>query len=133
MKPNVNLIETSLFPEGKADLIVCNPPWVPARAKTPLEHAVYDSKSQMLKAFLSGVKERLNDNGEAWLIMSNLAENIGLRNPGDLLSWITEAGLMVRDKADTTPQHAKATDQTDPLYEARSNELTSLYRLRSAE
>ena len=133
MKPNVNLIETSLFPEGKADLIVCNPPWVPARANTPIEHAVYDPKSQMLKAFLSGVKERLNDNGEAWLIMSNLAENIGLRNPDDLRSWITQAGLMVRDKADTTPLHARATDQTDPLYEARSNEVTSLYRLRSAE
>ena len=133
MQTRISLVETSLFPEGKADLIVCNPPWVPAKANTPIEHAVYDSKSQMLKGFLNGVKAHLNDDGEAWLVMSNLAENIGLRNPADLRSWITQAGLSVIEKADTTPQHAKSTDQSDPLYEARSREVTSLYRLNVVE
>ena len=87
----------------------------------------------MLKGFLNGAKARLNGNGEAWLIMSNLAEQIGLRNPDDLQDWIRQAGLRVIEKQDTSPKHAKSSMQSDPLYEARSKEVTSLYRLRSAD
>jgi methylase of polypeptide subunit release factors len=119
--------------EKKADLIVCNPPWVPAKANTPIERSIYDPKSQMLKGFLTGAKARLNANGEAWLIMSNLAELIGLRSPDDLPHWIRQAGLTVIEKRDTSPKHAKSSDQSDLLYEARSREVTSLYRLRSAD
>lgn len=131
LESTVRLIDTSMFPEGKADLIVCNPPWVPAKVNTPIERAIYDPKSQMLRGFLNGVKSHLNENGEAWLIMSNLAENIGLRSAGDLPEWIAEAGLRVLEKRDTSPKHAKATEQSDPLYEARSREVTSLYRLKA--
>jgi methylase of polypeptide subunit release factors len=133
MQTKISLVETSLFPEGKADLIVCNPPWVPAKVSTPIERSIYDPKSQMLKGFLNGVKEHLNTNGEAWLIMSNLAEHIGLRSPSDLQDWISQAGLSVIEKRDTSPKHAKSSEQSNPLFEARSKEVTSLYRLRSAE
>ncbi|MDG1893871.1 MAG: class I SAM-dependent methyltransferase [Fuerstiella sp.] len=133
MQTKISLVETSLFPEGKADLIVCNTPWVPAKVKTPIERSIYDPKSQMLKGFLNGAKSRLNANGEAWLIMSNLAEHIGLRSPDDLQDWIRQAGLSVIEKRDTSPQHAKSSEQSDPLFEARSREVTSLYRLRSAD
>ncbi len=133
MQTKISLVETSLFPSGKADLIVCNPPWVPAKVNTPIEHSIYDPKSQMLKGFLNGAKSRLNANGEAWLIMSNLAENIGLRSPDDLQNWIKQAGLSVIDKRDISPKHAKSSEQSDRLYEARSKEVTSLYRLRSAD
>ena len=27
----VEVVEANLFPEGRANLIVCNPPWIPAR------------------------------------------------------------------------------------------------------
>lgn len=133
MQTKISLIETSLFPEGKADLIVCNPPWVPAKASTPIDRAIYDPKSQMLKGFLSGVKARLNTDGEVWLIMSNLSEHLGLRSPDDLQNWIRQAGLSVIEKRDTVPKHPKSSDQSDPLYEARSREVTSLYRLKSAD
>ncbi|MEO1972127.1 MAG: class I SAM-dependent methyltransferase [Pirellulaceae bacterium] len=133
MQTKISLVETSLFPEGKADLIVCNTPWVPAKVNTPIERSIYDPKSQMLKGFLNGAKARLNANGEAWLIMSNLAEHIGLRSPDNLQDWIRQAGLSVIEKRDTSPQHAKSSEQSDPLYEARSREVTSLYRLRSAD
>lgn len=133
MQTNISLVKTSLFPEGTADLIVCNPPWVPAKANTPVDHAVYDPNSQMLKGFLNGVRERLNKNGEAWLVMSNLAENIGLRRTDDLQDWITQTGLIVMEKTDTSPRHSKSGDQSDPLYEARSKEVTSLYRLKAAD
>lgn len=130
LQEQITLVETSLFPTGKADLIVCNPPWIPAKVSTPIEHAIYDPKSKMLKAFLNGVKTHLNPNGEALLVMSNLAELIGLRKPDDFQSWITQAGLRIIDKQDTLPKHGKATQQSDPLYEARSKEVTSLYRLQ---
>jgi methylase of polypeptide subunit release factors len=130
LKPNITLQQVDLFPEGKADLIVCNPPWLPSKANAPIEHAIYDANSLMLKGYLNGVKAHLNENGEAWLVMSDLAERLGLRATNDLSDWITQAGLSVIEKLDTAPKHAKSADQSDPLYPARSKEITSLYRLK---
>ena len=31
-----------LFPDGRAPLVVCNPPWLPGRPSSPLVHAIYD-------------------------------------------------------------------------------------------
>ena len=87
----------------------------------------------MLKGFLNVAKARLNANGEARLIMSNLAEHIGQRSPHDLQDWIGQAGLSVIEKRDTSPKHVKSSERAEPLYEARSREATSLYRSRSAD
>lgn len=130
MQSHIQVMQADLFPAGSADLIVCNPPWLPAKANAPIEHAVYDPESKMLKGFLSGLKAHVNPEGEGWLIMSNLAEQIGLRQPEALNTWIHEAGLQVVDKLDIAPTHAKASDQSDPLYAARAKEVTSLYRLK---
>ncbi len=132
MQTNIQVLPADLFPAGQADLIVCNPPWLPAKANAPIEHAVYDPDSRMLKGFLNGLKTHLTANGEAWLVMSDLAEHIGLRQPEALATWIDEAGLQVVEKLDIAPKHAKASDQSDPLYEARAKEITSLYRLKCA-
>ncbi len=131
LKEYIEVEQANLFPSGfkKADLIVCNPPWLPAKANAPIEHAIYDPNSQMLKSFLAGVKAHLNDDGEAWLVMSDLAEHLGLRVADDLQKWIADAGLTVIEKLDISPKHAKSADQSDPLYAARSKEVTSLYRL----
>lgn len=126
----VHVQHADMFPEGRADLIVCNPPWIPAKANAPIEHAIYDPNSAMLKAYLSGVKAHLNANGEAWLIMSDLAERLGLRAQNALQQWIAEAGLTIVEQLSIAPKHAKASDQSDPLYPARSKEITSLYRLK---
>ena len=125
----VKLIQTNLFPDGQAALIVCNPPWVPARPSSPIEFAVYDPNSQMLRGFLSGLKEHLLPNGEGWLILSDLAEHLGLRTRVELLEWIEAAGLKVLGRNDVRPTHAKALDKEDPLYRARAAEVTSLWRL----
>ncbi len=130
MHSNIQVVQADLFPEGKADLIVCNPPWLPAKANTTIEQAVYDPDSQMLRGFLSGVKSHLNPTGEAWLVMSDLAELIGLRKPDELTGWIAEAGLEIIERSDTQPKHGKAQDKQDPLFAARSKEVTSLYRLK---
>ena len=39
----IEIHKTDLFPKGKAALIVCNPPWLPAKPSSSLEHAIYDS------------------------------------------------------------------------------------------
>ena len=128
----VKLMQTNLFPDGQAGLIVCNPPWVPARPSSPIEYAVYDPDSQMLKGFLAGLKEHLLPSGEGWLILSDLAEHLGLRTREELLAWIEAAGLKVLGRNDVRPTHAKALDKEDPLYRARAAEVTSLWRLGAA-
>jgi methylase of polypeptide subunit release factors len=128
----VELRQCDLFPEGRAPLIVCNPPWLPARPSSPLEHAVYDPESSMLRGFLGGLAAHLEPDGEGWLILSDLAEHLQLRSREELLNLIRDAGLRVIARMDTRPQHPKAGDPSDPLHAARSRETTSLWRLALA-
>jgi len=125
----VEVVQADLFPEGRAPLIVCNPPWVPARPSSPLEHAVYDPDSRMLRGFISGLAAHLEPGGEGWLLLSDLAEHLGLRTRAELLAAIDDAGLKVLDRMDVRPSHPKASDVEDPLHAARAAEVTSLWRL----
>jgi methylase of polypeptide subunit release factors len=129
LQNQVTLQHTDVFPDGQAAVVVCNPPWLPARPTTLLEQAVYDEGSQMLKGFLSGLPAHLCTGGEGWLILSDLAEHLGLRTRDALLGWIADAGLRVAGRMDVKPVHAKAQDTSDPLHAARSAEITSLWRL----
>lgn len=125
----VRVEKTSLFPQGQADLVVCNPPWLPAKPTSAIERAVYDEDSGMLKGFLNGVGRHLTENGQAWLIISDLAEHLGLRQPQDLTNWISDAKLKVIECMKIQPRHSKATDSEDTLHSARSKEVTMLWRL----
>ena len=125
----VELVNADLFPDGLAPLIVCNPPWVPARPTSPIERAVYDENSSMLRGFLSGLREHLTPAGEGWLILSDLAEHLGLRSRESLLQWIDKGGLQVLGRQDIRPRHGKVEDKDDPLHVARVAEVTSLWRL----
>lgn len=130
-KPGVaiDVMEADLFPAGRATLIVCNPPWVPAIPNSALEQAVYDPDNRMLRGFLNGLAAHLKPGGEGWLILSDLGEHLGLRTREDLLAMITEAGLKVVARIDIKPSHRRAKDASDPLSEARAKETTSLWRL----
>jgi len=125
----VSVVPADLFPEGRAALVVCNPPWVPARPSSPLERGIYDPESRMLRAFLAGLAAHLEPGGEGWLILSDLAEHLGLRSRAALLDAIDAAGLQVVDRRDVRPVHPRASDATDPLHAARAAEVTSLWRL----
>ena len=128
----VQVAEADLFPEGRAPLVVCNPPWIPARPATPIEHAVYDPEGRMLRGFLHGLAAHLAPGGEGWLILSDIAEHLGLRSRGELLTAIGAAGLKVVGRIEARPSHPKASDAADPLHAARAAELTSLWRLAAA-
>ena len=125
----VELQQQDLFPEGKAPLVVCNPPWLPARASSPVERAVYDEGSGMLRGFLAGLAAHLEPGGEGWLILSDLAEHLQLRTREQLLEWIAQGGLKVLGRQDVKPRHGKSADASDALHAARAAEVTSLWRL----
>ncbi len=130
LQKQITLSQTNMFPEGKAPLIVCNPPWLPAKPSSSIEYAVYDPESKMLFAFLNGLKTHLADDGEGWLIMSDFAEHLGLRGKDELRNAIEQAGLRVEEKFDIKPKHGKVMDETDRLHQARNAEVTSLWRLK---
>jgi hypothetical protein len=75
----------------------------------------------------------LETNGEGWLILSDMAEHLGLRSRVELMTWIENAGLEVLGKESIKPRHPKVNDTTDALYAARSAEITSLWRLGVVE
>ncbi|RKT08763.1 methyltransferase family protein [Streptomyces sp. 1114.5] len=132
---------TALYPPGddRAALVVCNPPWLPGRAASALDQGVYDPDSRMLHGFLDGLARRLLPGGEGWLVLSDLAELLGLRSRADLLGAISGAGLRVTGRLDTVPRHPRATAlapadapteaTADLLQAARTAEVTSLWRL----
>ncbi|GAA3364639.1 class I SAM-dependent methyltransferase [Streptomyces antimycoticus] len=129
LSERVEVVEADLYPPGRAPLVVCNPPWVPARPSSPLEYAVYDPSSRMLRGFLNGLAGHLTPGGEGWLILSDLAEHLGLRPRAELLTAFATAGLTVTARLDIRPTHPRALDPTDPLHMARAAEVTSLWRL----
>lgn len=133
----VEVVLADLFPApalcDKADLVVCNPPWLPSPAGSALDAAVYDEDERMLRGFLTGVAQRLTAGGQAWLVLSDLAERLGLRAPKALGDAIQAAGLRVIARHDASPLHRKSRDTGDALFAARSQERTTLWRLSLAD
>ncbi|WP_240437614.1 methyltransferase [Sciscionella marina] len=127
----VEVRETDLFPPARADLVVCNPPWVPSAPSSELEQGIYDPGSRMLRAFLTGLVQHLNPGGEGWLILSDLAEHLGLRGREELNGMFATAGLTVAGRLEASPKHKRSKDSSDPLHAARAAERTVLWRLRA--
>jgi methylase of polypeptide subunit release factors len=125
----VEIIQADLFPAGRAPLVVCNPPWLPAQPSSAIEAAVYDPDSRMLLGFINGLAAHLTPEGEGWLVLSDLAEHLGLRSRAELLAAFDAAGLKVVGRSDVRPTHPRAADARDPLHAARAAEVTSLWRL----
>ncbi|MDP3282241.1 MAG: methyltransferase, partial [Nitrosomonas sp.] len=67
--------------------------------------------------------------GEGWLILSDFAEQLGLRTRAELLEMIDVAGLKVLSHSNIKPHHPRVSDTSDPLHAARNAELTTLWRL----
>lgn len=121
-----------LFPRGRADLIVSNPPWLPGTPASTAETGVYDRQGAMTSRFLRGLTEHLRPDGEAWLIQSTLAEHLGLRRHDHIPTLIDQAGLQIQDlhEGATTTRQRAPTPGNDPLTQARRQERLQLWRLR---
>lgn len=125
----VEAIQADLFPEGVADLVVSNPPWVPAEAHGPLDRAVYDPGGAFLERLVRGLPAHLAPGGEAWIVLSDLAERLELRSPDHLPRLAAAAGLAVAEVRETRPTHPRTRDREDPLHAIRAAEVTRLFRL----
>ena len=126
----VEVVEADLFPPGQADLVVANPPWIPAAAYGPLDRAVYDPGGEVLARLVAGLPAHLSPGGEAWLVLSDLAERVGVRAPDALRDLLSAAGLRVAFTLEARPTHPRARDAADPLAQARAAEVTRLHALR---
>ncbi len=126
----VEVVEADLFPPGQADLVVANPPWIPAAAYGPLDRAVYDPGGEVLARLVAGLPAHLSPGGEAWLVLSDLAERVGVRAPDALRDLLSAAGLRVAFTLEARPTHPRARDAADPLARARAAEVTRLHALR---
>ncbi len=123
--------DTGLYPDGRADLVVCNPPWLPGRPVSAVEGGVYDPDAAMLNGFLAGLADHLRPGGEGWLVLSDLAEHLGLRGRDRPAGRHRRTpGLLVADGIETRPTHPGTERNPDLLADARRREVTSLWRLR---
>ena len=99
-------------------LVVCNPPWVPARPSSPLEHGIYDPESRMLRGFLAGLAAHLAARRRG------LAHPVRPRRaPGPAharrrcSAWIEAAGLAGARTASTRgPSIRRPPTRSDPLH-----------------
>jgi methylase of polypeptide subunit release factors len=121
------VIHHDLFPAGRADLIVCNPPWMPGTPTSALEAGVFDRKNAMLTGFLRQLPDHLTPHGEGWLLLSDLPEQLGLRDPDLLRRTATAAGLAIRGRCATASATHSSTRLRDPLAAIRSRETISLW------
>ena len=150
--------QTDLFAHDVADVLVCNPPWIPLQGRrggddgnddevtmTWLDRAIYDlptknGEDSMLHGFLQGARAHMrNQDSEAWLILSDLAEHLKLRSQQELEQWIHDGGLEIVERR-VAAKHAAKTKRSKRkireennfprVAEARRAENTFLYRLR---
>jgi SAM-dependent methyltransferase len=125
----VEVVEADLFPPGRARLVVANPPWLPAAPHGRLDRAVYDPSGEVLARLVGGLPDHLAEGGEAWIVLSDLAERLGLRPAGAVEAMARDAGLRVAFTREARPSHPRARDAADPLAAARSAEVTKIYGL----
>lgn len=126
-------LELDLFPEGRADLVVCNPPWLPEAVRGRLDAAVFDPDNRLLTRFLAELPAHLAPGGLGCLLISNLAELLGLRAATFLADEIGRAGLRIVWKKELPASHPRSKDRDDPLHALRSKEVVTLYGLRPRE
>ncbi len=129
LEGQVEVVESDLFPDGRADLVVFNPPWIPERPHSRMDRALYDPGHSLVHRFLRELPDHLTPGGQGWLILSDLGERLGLTPPGHLREAAAANGLAVVGEADAKARHSRARDEADPFFAARSQETTHLYRL----
>jgi methylase of polypeptide subunit release factors len=118
----VRVERADLFPGGGADRLMFNPPWLPGKPRTLLDRSIFDPGGVLLARFLREAPASLNPGGQAWLVLGDLAERIGLRRENEVEELAQSAGLRlewVRTKPRATPLDS---DEDDALAAARRSE-----------
>lgn len=120
----VRVILGELFASQSADLYVANPPWLPGVVRTAIERSIFDPKSEFLDGYLRGLGERLGrgEGSEGWLILSDLAERLGLRGEDEVETRAHGHGLALKWTATRPSSSAPEEPTDDPILRARHAE-----------
>lgn len=122
--------EADLFPAGaRADRIIFNAPWMPEAPRTRLDRSVFDEAGGTLARFLTQAPRHLEPGGQAALILSDLPERLGLRDPGAVEALASEAGLRVEHVHEVPATHRRSKEASGPLQAARADERVRMFIL----
>lgn len=83
-----NIVKSDLFKNinGRFDLVVFNPPYLPLDKKEPKDSRISTTGgkrgNEVIIRFLKQAKEHLNDNGKIFIITSSLSSDINFRKLG---------------------------------------------------
>ena len=112
------------------DLIVCNPPWIPAKfvpETNPLDNGVYDQDEKFLKSAFNYARIHLDKRGEMLLIYSDLAYQLGLQDETRIRDLAREYNMRAELLDSTSlPLNKK---KNDPLREVKRNSKVQLFKI----
>ncbi|CAI2365457.1 unnamed protein product [Moneuplotes crassus] len=120
---------------SKYDLILANPPWLPASKLpeiNPLDNGVYDPEEVFLKSSLNFARLHLSPEkrGRMLLIYSDLAQIIGLQKKNRIEDLIHSAGLFI-DEVYETPM-ALSKKPYDPLVNYKAEAKVQMFEICKA-
>ena len=127
---NLNLIHGNLFANSKilTELIVFNPPWLPAiHSTTGLDTAIYYS-SNLFSDFFKEAKKQLKPGGKIVLLSSNLAQITKVSESNPIEKEIAEGGRFKLDLVLKKPVKS-ASKKTKRNQNWRSSEMVELWVL----
>jgi len=116
----------------QVDLIVCNPPWIPAsrlsKELTPLDDGNYDPDHQFIKSALNFARLHLKKvGGEMLLLYSDLSFQLGLTSEHIVKEMSSEFGLRA-ELIDAT-QLPLNKRPNDPLRVIKRNSKAQLFKI----
>jgi hypothetical protein len=107
--------QAEIFPPGQAPACRLQSALASRAGRHRARAAVYDPDSRMLQGFLAGLASHLSTARRGWLILSDLAEHLGLRSRDELLAAFARAGSRWPGVSTPSPTfHGRASDRNDP-------------------
>jgi len=134
LQSNLELIHGDLFArlEAKTELIVFNPPWLPAeRDMVGLDKAIYYD-GDLFPEFFDGALKHLKPNGKIVLLFSNLAQITGLSDIHPIKKELEEGGRFMKEYFVQKKVKA-ASNKTKRKQTWRKDEMVELWVLRRIE
>ncbi len=114
--------------DGKADLIVFNPPWLLARHKLEegIDKAMY-YEEELFPRFFEEAKKHLNPEGKIVLIFSNLTQVVDANNPHPIIEELQKNNRYRKDLH--LRRDVRASSRRTKRSDSRDNEKVELWVL----
>lgn len=150
----VDVVQADMFPQttgDKVDILFFNPPWRPLKKReeaagedkqekddelTLLDQSIYDPDQQLLRRYLLNAQYYVKEDGQVYLLLSNLGILLNIFKEEDLYQMFNEGNLELVDQY-TTSSFRKGRDLSkkskSDAYDIsgiKAQEVISLYKLR---